>query len=202
MLRDRSGYPSALHPSKNFHRKDLPPLRLAEVFVDTRPWAQTGIAEFAISTPEVRCWIKGALVWTPGAANPLTLPEDYWFIDAGLPFSRFHDCSLWLTKRQDCPLNGRGCENVENLLGDIFNFAPIPQPGCLGYLFEVQTTAEEIWGRVNLSAVNAPGAGQWMLLACADLESAEVTKEEWDRLTSRFYAKALKTCQLSWGQPA
>lgn len=184
---------SALHYSPGFHRKDLPPIALAEVSLPPRAaLSAAGTCEFRVGTPEVRCRIKGTLRWVPGAANPLTQPDDYHYLSGGppaVPFSRFGETSLWLAKRDDVDLGGRGLAPVENLAGDIYAGLPVPDRGCLGFVFEAETTVPEIWGRFHVDCRSLPGAGRWVLSAAADAVD-QMTDEEWARVSSRFYLAA------------
>ncbi len=192
--------PSALHPSPGFHRRDLPPVVVAEVALDDRTRAWSGTAEFAVGTPEVRARIKGLLRWVPDASNPLTLPEHYWLLDpGGAHINLFGTTNLWLAKRDDVDHGGRGLMPVENLAGDRYAGLPIPEPGCLGWVFEAETTVPEIWGRFQIDASGGIGAGRWVLSAAADAVDP-MTEGEWDRVCSRFYVKVQRGLLLSNGQ--
>ena len=188
MDRERRVLPSALHPSPGFLRRDLPPIQIVDVSgLPAGGRTTSGYAEFKISTPEARCRIKGVIRWVPDASNPRTRPEDYHYLAGAplAPYSLFAGTGLWLAKRDDVDLGGRGLAPVENLMGDIF--APVlVQRGCLGIFFEVETAAQEIWGRFLCDCTNGPGDGRWVVKAAADAVE-EMSREEWDRLTCRFY---------------
>lgn len=182
--------PSAMHFSPGFHRKDLPPIVLAEVSLDGgRILPLSGTVDFMVGTPEVRCRIKGLLRWVPAANNLLRQPADYHYLSGGVPTSRFGGTQLWLAKRDDVDLGGCGFAPVENLLGDIFGPVPVPERGCLGFVFEAETTVPEIWGRFTVDCLAMPGAGRWVLSAAADGVD-QMTAEEWARVSCRFYLRA------------
>jgi hypothetical protein len=190
---------SALHYSPGFHRKDLPPVVLANV-IDVPARSRSGDAEFVVGTPEVRCRIKILLRWVPAAQNLLVNPGDYHFLVGGVPTSRFGATSLWLAKRDDVDMGGRGCMPVENLAGDIYAGLPIPDRGCMGYICEAETVAQEIWGRLVVDVNGLPGAGRWVLAASADAIE-QMTEEEWARVSTRFFARAIRGAELSAAQP-
>jgi hypothetical protein len=199
MDRTRAGYPSALHPSARFHRRDLPPLVLANVDgTDARSEHPTGgQAQFVVGTPEVRCRIKATVLWIPAPENPLVLPDVYWSLQGmpPAPVCRLDGCGLWVAKREDTALGGRAFSPVENLAGDIFQPAPL-EVGCLGWTVEAETAADEIYGRLTITTTHEPGAGRWVVRAAADAVE-EMTGPEWDRVTSRFFIRALQSCHLS-----
>jgi|WetSurMetagenome_2_1015567.scaffolds.fasta_scaffold25843_3 hypothetical protein len=186
--------PSALHLSPCFHRKDLPCQVLANVRI---PPAEASIfdgdVEFVVGTPEVRCRVKGLLKWVPAATNPYVLPEHYHFLYGGppaVPFSRFGQTSLWLAKRDDVDLGGRGCMPVENLVGDIYAGVPIPERGCLGFVFEVEVAVPEIWGRFHIDTADDPGEGRWVLSAAIDAVE-QMDEVEWNRVSCRAFVRAI-----------
>lgn len=180
----RKVQPSALHYSPTLQRRDLSPLVLADCAAEGR--AADGVAEFAITTPEVRCRIKGVIRWVPSAANPLTRPDDYHYMSGAppLPTSRFAGTGLWLAKRDDVDLGGRGMAPVENLLGDIYTPWLVDR-GCLGILFEAETAAMELWGRFYVDLGGFPGPGAWVLKAAANAVEP-MNDTEWARVSSRF----------------
>lgn len=192
--------PSALHLSPGFHRRDLPPLVLATV-LGTSQTGNSGTCEFMVGTPEVRCRLKGLLRWVPAAGNVLSAPEDYYFLQGGMPFSRFGASTLWLAKRDDVDMGGRGLRPVENLLGDIFGPVPIPDPGCMGFLFEAETAAPEIWGRLTIDCSGSPGDGAWVLSVAADAVHP-MTEEEWARVNSRMYLRGGGLLLANPGRPS
>jgi hypothetical protein len=198
MDKQRRVQPSALHPSPGFLRRDLPPVQIVDVSgLPEGGRTTSGYAEFKISTPEARCRIKGVVRWVPAADNSRTRPEDYWFL-AGVPpapYTLFGATGLWLAKRDDVDLGGRGLAPVENLMGDLFAPARI-QRGCLGFFFEVETAAHELWGRLEADCGNFPGDGRWVVKAAADAVE-EMAREEWDRLTCRFYLSCITGLQLA-----
>jgi hypothetical protein len=187
--------PSALHLSPGFHRKDLPPVVIADVLDQGR--ATLGDAEFVVGTPEVRCRIKVLLRWVPAAHNPWKSPDDYHFLAGApaVPVSRFGPTSLWLAKRDDVDMGGRGCAPVENLAGDIFAGLPIPDRGCLGFVCEAETTVQEIWGRLHLETTST-GPGRWVLAAAADAME-QLSEREWDRVSTRFFCRVIQGAVLS-----
>lgn len=199
MGRDRIVQPSALHLSPELRHIDLPPVQVVNVLASREAPSspQTGVAEIVVQTPETRCRVKGVLLWVPRSTNLLVSPADYW--PAG-PRNLFGATSIWLAKRDESAVNGRGAIPVENLAGDIFAGLQIPEPGCLGWMFEVQTSGQEVWGRFAVDAT-ATGAGQWMLKATCDAIDP-MTDVEWNRVHSRFACRVVSGAVLQEGRPA
>lgn len=191
----REVQPSALHYSPGFHRFDLPPVILAEVIFNDGSTQDptTGTVEFFVTTPEVRSRIKVALVWVPGAGESSDV-DSYWVGGGGLPINKFGMTALWLAKRE-CGMHGSGSfVPVENLAGDIYAGEPIPDHGDLGYIAEVETTAEQVWGRFFIDA-GGLRVGTWVL-KCAVDALEDISEREWKRVCERFarqvlYSKAI-----------
>jgi len=165
--------------------------------VSERDFPTTADVEFVVGTPEVRCRVKILLRWEPGADNPAVSPDDYHFLAGAppVPVSRFGTTDLWLAKRDDVDLGGRGCAPVENLAGDIYAGLPIPDRGCLGFVCEAETTVQEIWGRVHLDTLNT-GTGRWVVAAAADAVD-QMTEEEWARVSTRFFSRLIRGARMS-----
>jgi len=191
--RERNAEPSALHLS-SMHRKDLPPQILAMVTAGDRS-PITGVVEFKVTTPEVRCFVKGVLLWCPDAGNPLKAPADYF--TSGPPSSKFANTALWLAKREMSAIDGVGMVPVENLLGSFYARSPIPAPGCLGFMFEAKTAAQEIWGSFFIDT-SFIGPGTWRIFASADAVDP-MTAVEWARVNARFAIQVQAGLTLSNG---
>lgn len=201
--RDRVVQSSALHPSPELEHHDLPSIELCEIFESSYrgspivlpngiviPGNHTsGDVEFVVVTPEVRSRIKGVLLFIPGAGLPVT-PDAYWPDAPAAPL--FGATNLWLAKREDEPVlgGGMGAVPVENLAGSIVAGQPIPDPGCLGYIFEVETTANEIWGRLHIDSEHLR-SGRWVLKVAADAVYP-MTPFEWKRVCSRFARRVVR----------
>lgn len=191
--------PSANHPSPGFHRRNLPALVVGRIVHDENV-AVTDDAEFVVTTPEVRARVRIDLVWCPdvSVAAP-NEPETYWGT-SGAKANLFDGCTLWLTKRAEATQHGVGCVNVENLVGDIYAPADIPEPGCLGYHVEAETCAEEIWGRFAVGGVSpAPSGlplGVWVLRVACD-QKDEMTEDEWNRVLGKFSVRVRRVAVAS-----
>lgn len=192
---DRTIQPSALHYSPGFHRFDLPPRVLAEVVFNdgSTQDPQTGTVEFYVTTPEVRTRIKVALVWVPGAGESSAV-DSYWF-NGALHINKFGDTALWLVKRE-CGMHGSGSfVHVENLAGDIYVGEPVPDTGDMGYIAEVETTAEQVWGRFFIDAA-ALKVGTWVL-KCATNALEDISESEWKRVCERFAIQVTSAWKLA-----
>jgi hypothetical protein len=200
--------PSALHPSPGFHRRDLPAQLLCRstLPLDGRTVIGTGTAQFVVTTPDVRARVKLDLIFVPDAAVQAAFPDllgHFWGTKLA-PVNLFDKCALWLTKRGEPGIHG-GHVNVENLLGDIYDGEPIPEPGCLGYHVEAETCAEELWGRVHFGDAEEGfavpmGLGVWYVRAAAH-GYEQMSEGEWERVVSRFAIRVEQSCVVTGELP-
>lgn len=203
--RGRQVHPSGLHPSPGFHRRDIEPRLLCRIVDEARPdpeFVPFADCEFVLTTPDVRARVKLDLVWAPNpeslAASPqFATPEYYWA--AGPALHLFRGIGLWLTKRTD-PCLFSGIVNAENLVGDIWTPQAIPDPGCLAYHVEIDTCAEELWGRLHVAG---PGQGApilppgtWFVRAAAHGYES-MSDDEWNRLTGRFALRVQRSATVN-----
>lgn len=194
----RNVQPSALHPSPLLHRRDLPPIVLARVFIDEeREGNETGTVEFVVTTPEVRCRILGALIWVP-TSYPLgstgQIVDRFWPAGHGA-FTFWGDTALWLAKRHEAALISGVKVPTENVVGNIDTPRVFPDPGCLGCEFEAETYGDELWGRLFVDASLLASEGVWVLRAAA-ADYTGVNEVEWNRVLGKFAIRALNARQF------
>lgn len=189
-LRRRIVQPSALHPSGEFQRRDLPAIDVAFVAGVGGQGPQTGYAEFVMATPEVRCRIRGSLIFVPQLPG-VDLISTMW--DAG---GKFGGSALWLAKRDEATNGSAERVPVENLVGAYGALRPIPDPGCLGFTFDLEVCADEVWGRFLVDSTLMDFPGKWVLRPSAVAYQA-MTDVEWNRLLGRFSVRALHAPTLA-----
>ena len=198
----RQSIASALYPSTALHRLDLPPVELSRIdaYIEPPPTIE-GDATFCLSTPEARCRTRIDLIFCPDPATGALVadPAHYWGT-AVAPINLFDGHTLWLTKRAEAAKHGVGQVNVENLLGDIYAGEAIPQPGCLGHHVEVETCADEIWGRLHVVGWDEQDGplpdGVWVCRVAHDARYP-MSDQEWARVTSRAWLRVLVGAHVS-----
>jgi len=197
---ERAVQPSGLHPSPEFHRQDLPARDIATITVEeTRELPLTATASFVVQTPDVRCRVRGTLIFVPdgfpGAATSGEIVDRFWPPSA--PAGYFGTTSLWLAKRDEATNGSADRLPVENLVGSIAAFRPLPDPGCMGFTFDVESCNDEVWGRFAVDARQFVGhGGKWVLRTSA-VAYESMTEGEWKRVSSRFAARVLTAAVLS-----
>jgi hypothetical protein len=161
------------------------------------------VAEFVVGSPEVRCRVRGTLVFVPdlvpGGTTPLAQTVDQFWPSAMTP-SYFGATGLWLAKRDEST-NGSGDRvPTENLVGGVYAPRTIPDQGCLGYTFEAETCSDELWGRLTVDGLAMAGAtGKWVLRTSV-VAYQLLTENEWRRVLGKFFARAVRTCTVVGGR--